>query len=146
MPIAKNKIGRLIAIQFELELIRQREYRSIAKPVYLKQKPFHNIFATVGRNKYLKIVNLLNNYSQYVGIAAGILTGVSLLPQLIKIIKEKKANSISIGMLAVLLAGLCGWIVYGILKKDHPIIVTNSFSLLTNIIIVVLTAKYKDRS
>jgi MtN3 and saliva related transmembrane protein len=49
----------------------------------------------------------LNNYSQYVGIVAGILTGVSLLPQLIKIIKEKKANSISFGMLAVLLAGLC---------------------------------------
>ena len=49
-------------------------------------------------------------------------------------------------MLAVLLAGLCVWIVYGVLKKDYPIIVTNSFSLLTNIIIVVLTAKYKDRS
>jgi len=88
----------------------------------------------------------LNNYSQYVGIVAGILTGVSLLPQLIKIIKEKKASSISFGMLAVLLAGLCGWIVYGVLKKDYPIIVTNSFSLLTNIIIVVFTAKYKDRS
>ena len=88
----------------------------------------------------------MNHYSQYVGIAAGILTGVSLLPQLIKIIKEKKANSISFVMLAILLAGLCVWIVYGVLKKDYPIIVTNSFSLLTNIIIVVLTAKYKDRS
>jgi len=86
----------------------------------------------------------LNNYSQYVGIVAGILTGVSLLPQLIKIIKEKKANSISFGMLAVLLAGLCLWIVYGILKKDYPIIATNSFSLLTNIVMVVLTIKYKD--
>ena len=88
----------------------------------------------------------MNHYSQYVGIVAGILTGVSLLPQLIKIIKEKKASSISFGMLAVLLAGLCGWILYGVLKKDYPIIVTNSFSLLTNIIIVVFTAKYKDRS
>ncbi len=88
----------------------------------------------------------MNHYSQYIGIAAGILTGVSLLPQLIKIIKEKRANSISFGMLAVLLAGLCVWVVYGVLKKDYPIIVTNSFSLLTNIIMVVLTAKYKDRS
>ena len=91
-------------------------------------------------------MNLLDHYSQYVGIAAGILTGVSLLPQLIKIIKEKKADSISFGMLAVLLVGLCVWIVYGFLKKDYPIIFTNSFSLITNIIIVVLTAKYKDRS
>jgi MtN3 and saliva related transmembrane protein len=92
------------------------------------------------------IVSFLNHYSQYIGIAAGILTSVSLLPQLIKIIKEKRADSISFGMLAVLLAGLCVWVVYGVLKKDYPIIVTNSFSLLTNIIMVVLTAKYKDRS
>jgi len=88
----------------------------------------------------------LNHYTQYTGIAAGILTGVSLLPQLVKIIKEKKADSISFGMLAVLVAGLCGWIVYGILKKDYPIVFTNSFSLLTNIIIVAFTVKYKRRS
>jgi MtN3 and saliva related transmembrane protein len=88
----------------------------------------------------------LGHYSQYIGIAAGILTGISLLPQLLKIIKEKKADGISFGMLAVLLAGLCLWILYGVLKKDYPIIVTNSFSLLMNVIVVVLTTKYKGRS
>ena len=87
----------------------------------------------------------MDHYSQYIGIAAGVLTGVSLLPQLFKIIKEKKADSISFGTLAVLLAGLCVWIVYGILKNDYPIIVTNSFSLVTNIIIVILTKKYKGQ-
>jgi MtN3 and saliva related transmembrane protein len=95
---------------------------------------------------FIKIAGFLNHYSQYIGIIAGILTGVSLLPQLLKIIKEKKANSISFGMLAVLLAGLCVWILYGVLKKDYPIIVTNSFSLLTNIVILILTTKYKNRS
>jgi MtN3 and saliva related transmembrane protein len=87
----------------------------------------------------------LDHYSQYIGIAAGVLTGVSLLPQLFKIIKEKKADSISFGTLAVLLAGLCVWVVYGILKNDYPIIVTNSFSLVTNIIIVILTKKYRGQ-
>jgi MtN3 and saliva related transmembrane protein len=95
---------------------------------------------------FKKIAGFLNHYSQYIGIIAGILTGVSLLPQLLKIIKEKKANSISFGMLAVLLAGLCAWILYGVLKKDYPIIVTNSFSLLTNIVILILATKYKNRS
>jgi uncharacterized protein with PQ loop repeat len=32
----------------------------------------------------------MQNYSQLVGIGAGICTGISLLPQLIKIIKEKR--------------------------------------------------------
>lgn len=88
----------------------------------------------------------MSHYNQYVGIAAGILTGISLLPQLIKIVKEKKANSISFGMLFVLLTGLCVWIVYGILKQDYPIIITNSFSLVTNVVIVILTRKYKHPS
>ena len=86
----------------------------------------------------------MSHYSQYVGIVAGLLTGISLLPQLFKIIKEKKANSISFGMLVVLLGGLCVWILYGILQQDYPVIITNSFSLMTNIVIVILTRKYKE--
>ena len=83
--------------------------------------------------------------SEYVGIGSGILTGVSMLPQLIKLIKEKKAESVSLLMLGVLLAGLAGWIWYGILKDDYPIIITNAFSFCTNVAIIVLTLLYKHR-
>jgi MtN3 and saliva related transmembrane protein len=82
--------------------------------------------------------------TQVIGIVAGICTGISLLPQLIKIIKEKKADDISWGMLIILFCGLGGWIWYGILKKDYPIIVTNSFSLLVNSLIIFFTIKYQD--
>ena len=75
--------------------------------------------------------------SQVIGIAAGICTGVSLLPQLIKIIKEKKAEDISWIMLFILLTGLAGWVWYGLLKQDYPIIITNSFSILVNIAIKI---------
>jgi len=78
-----------------------------------------------------------------VGIVAGICTGVSLLPQLIKMIKEKKATDISVVMLATLLSGLSLWIVYGVLKKDWPIIITNSFSLVINVLILILRRFYK---
>jgi len=71
-----------------------------------------------------------------VGIIAGVLTAISLLPQLIKIIKEKKGDDISVAMLITLLAGLGTWIYYGCLKKDWPIIVTNSFSFLINLAII----------
>jgi len=83
--------------------------------------------------------------SQYVGIAAGVLTGISLLPQLIKLVREKKPENVSIGMLTVLLAGLSGWVWYGILKEDYPIIVTNAFSMLTNVVILILSSIYKRK-
>jgi MtN3 and saliva related transmembrane protein len=73
-----------------------------------------------------------------VGIAAGVLTGVSMIPQLVKVIKEKDAKNVSAGMLILLLAGLAAWAVYGIMKKDWPIIITNSFSFLVNSLILVL--------
>jgi len=68
-----------------------------------------------------------------------------MLPQVVKIWKEKKAEEISLLMLLVLLSGIALWVVYGVMKKDFPIIVTNSFSLLVNIVLMVLRIKYKDK-
>jgi MtN3 and saliva related transmembrane protein len=85
------------------------------------------------------------NLTTLVGIFASIFTSTSLLPQLIKIIREKKAENISLWMLAVLFTGLSGWIVYGILKNDWIIIAANSFSLALNILITVFSIKYKQK-
>jgi MtN3 and saliva related transmembrane protein len=79
----------------------------------------------------------------YIGIGAGILTAVSLIPQLVKILKDKRADAISYGMLFTLLAGLAGWVAYGIVKNDYPIIITNSFSFIINALITVFSIKYK---
>ena len=83
--------------------------------------------------------------SQYVGISAGLLTSFSLVPQLFKIIKEKKAENISYFMLAILLLGLGGWIWYGILKNDFPIIITNCFSFAVNLVIIFFSVRYKEK-
>ncbi|HVE60387.1 MAG TPA: SemiSWEET transporter [Chitinophagaceae bacterium] len=83
------------------------------------------------------------NTTQIIGLTAGILTASSLLPQLIKTIKEKKADDVSLLMLFVLLSGISLWIVYGIKRDDFPIIATNAFSLLLNIIMIFLRIKYK---
>lgn len=80
---------------------------------------------------------------QVVGISAGIITAGSMLPQLIKIIKEKKVESISIWMVLTLVTGVCLWTFYGFLKEDWTIILTNFFSLLINIVLFVLRIKYK---
>jgi MtN3 and saliva related transmembrane protein len=78
-----------------------------------------------------------------VGIVAGIFTAFSLLPQLIKLIREKKAEDISLFFLVVLFIGLGFWIWYGFLRNDLPIIITNAFSIVVNLLMIILGIKYK---
>jgi MtN3 and saliva related transmembrane protein len=83
---------------------------------------------------------------EIIGIAAGICTAISLLPQIIKVLKEKKAQDISLFYLLVLLCGLTLWTYYGFLRDDIPIIATNMFSVLLNIIMLILGIVYKRRN
>ncbi|HUR11922.1 MAG TPA: SemiSWEET transporter [Flavitalea sp.] len=81
---------------------------------------------------------------QWVGIAAGVLTACSMLPQVIKVFKEKKATQVSVLMLIVLISGISLWIWYGLLKEDWPIILTNIFSLLVNLVLLGLRFRYRN--
>lgn len=83
------------------------------------------------------------DFTQWIGIAAGICTSSSLVPQVVKTIKKKEAEDVSLIMLIVLGAGVALWIVYGVKKNDLPIIVTNAFSLLVNLTMIFLRFKYK---
>lgn len=67
------------------------------------------------------------------GIVAGILTSVSMIPQLVKVIKEKNVEDISWIMILVLISGLSLWVWYGFLKDELPIILSNAFAVLVNI-------------
>ena len=85
------------------------------------------------------------NWTQIIGLSAGILTATSLIPQVVKTMKEKKAEDVSLIMLFVLQSGLVLWIIYGFKKNDLPIIATNCFSLLVNITMVILRIKYRKK-
>jgi MtN3 and saliva related transmembrane protein len=87
-----------------------------------------------------------NTFTQVVGIAAGIFTSLSLLPQIIKSVREKKAQDISLFYLLVLLTGLSLWTYYGFLRKDVPLIATNILSLMLNATMIVLGVRYKNKS
>lgn len=77
-----------------------------------------------------------------IGVAAGILTAISMMPQLIKTIREKKAGEISPFMLLLLMSGLALWVWYGCVRKDWPLIITNAFSFLLNSAMLILRLKY----
>jgi MtN3 and saliva related transmembrane protein len=78
-----------------------------------------------------------------VGLLAGSLTTISLLPQLHKIWCTKSAKDVSIAMFLVMTTGIVLWLTYGILKSDAAIIITNAASLLLAIAILVLMIRYR---
>lgn len=86
---------------------------------------------------------MFDTQTEIVGLTAGVCTSLSLLPQLIKIFKHKKAEDISLFYLVVLFIGLSLWTWYGVLRDDVPIMVTNGFSLILNGIIIGLGIRYK---
>ena len=85
-----------------------------------------------------------NALTQIVGLSAGVCTGISLLPQLIKLIKEKKSENISIFYLIILFVGLALWIWYGFLRDDLPVLLTNIVAIILNGTIIVLGLRYKN--
>lgn len=115
----------------------------------------HALFIQEGAPSYrISVCRMVGGLAQYftgkgmdttqlIGIGAGILTSFSMLPQLIKIVREKKADEVSLLMILVLLAGLSLWTIYGIMKEDWPIIITNSFSVAVNILLLIFRTKYK---
>ncbi|HEY0668969.1 MAG TPA: SemiSWEET transporter [Sphingobacteriaceae bacterium] len=82
---------------------------------------------------------------EIIGLAAGILTASSMIPQLVKTIKMKEAKDISVLMFIALIAGTGLWCYYGIIKSDLPIIVTNGFSCALNSFMLFLKIKYTGK-
>ena len=80
-----------------------------------------------------------------IGVVASILTALASLPQLIKLIKDKKAKDVSPGMFIVLTVGVAFWIYYGTLLKDWIIIISNTVSLIINATTFILSIKYKPK-
>lgn len=68
-------------------------------------------------------------FEAVVGIAAGVLTSVSMVPQLVKVVREKNAETLSPLMLCVLIAGVGLWCLYGIMKDELPIILSNDMEI-----------------
>lgn len=82
---------------------------------------------------------------EWIGIVAGVLTAISMLPQLVKVVKEKHVEDLSIAMLLSLIAGLVLWVVYGFIRKDQPLIYTNMFSVAVNLALVFFRVKYSRK-
>ena len=77
-----------------------------------------------------------------IGTAATIFTIWSTIPQILKAIRTRKMDDVSIWLILSLLIGLSLWIVYGIFKNDVVIIGGNLPGIILNIILLILKRKF----
>jgi MtN3 and saliva related transmembrane protein len=78
-----------------------------------------------------------------IGYAAALLTTISFLPQLVRTIRTRSACDLSFGMLALFLAGISLWLIYGLLSRQMPIILANGVTMLFNATLLVCKIVYK---
>lgn len=78
-----------------------------------------------------------------IGSIGGILVVVCMIPQLYNILKNKSCKDVSINMYIILFIGECLWCIYGVLKHDIQIIVTNALSCVISILIIIMGIIYR---
>ncbi len=77
-----------------------------------------------------------------IGMLAGTLCAISLLPQVIKIFRTKHAGDLSLTTFCILSLGVFLWLIYGILINELPVILTNAGIFTLCLLIVVMKIKY----
>ena len=79
---------------------------------------------------------------EFFGYFAAILTTVAFLPQLIKTLKTKKAEDVSLITLIMFITGVASWIIYGYKISSSPILIANIITFVLNLFILISKIYY----
>ena len=79
---------------------------------------------------------------EFFGYIAAILTTAAFLPQLIKTLKTKKAEDVSLITLIMFISGVGAWIIYGYEISSSPILVANIITFILNLLILISKIYY----
>ena len=71
------------------------------------------------------------------GYIAAILTTAAFLPQLLKTLKTRKAEDVSLITLIMFIIGVLSWIIYGYKISSTPILSANLITLILNLLILI---------
>jgi len=80
--------------------------------------------------------------TEILGYAAGAVTAITFLPQVIKTWKEKSAKNVSLMMFIIAFVNEVMWIAYGVLINSWVIILTNVTMITMCSIMIYLKFRY----
>ena len=82
---------------------------------------------------------------EFYGYFAAVLTTLAFLPQLIKTLKTKKADDVSLLTLLMFLTGVLSWIIYGYKILSTPILLANSITFILNLLILIFKINFSKK-
>jgi MtN3 and saliva related transmembrane protein len=74
---------------------------------------------------------------EIIGSIAAVLTTVSFVPQVVKVLRERQTAGISLGMYALFTVGVALWMVYGLLIHSPPVWLANGITLVLAGVVLV---------
>ena len=77
-----------------------------------------------------------------IGILASIFSLSSTVPQIIKGVKTKKMDDVSVWLILSLIVGLSLWVIYGIGINDVVIVGGNTVGVSLNVVLLFLKFRY----
>ena len=80
-----------------------------------------------------------------VGTAAGLCSMTSFVPQIVKIVRERDAEQVSLRMYLVTVTGFSLWVTYGVLSHSWPVWASNSVCLAQAAAILILKWRFTRR-
>ncbi len=78
----------------------------------------------------------------WIGYAAGTLTTICFIPQVLHVWKTKRADDLHMGTLVSFTVGIVLWLIYGIATRQGPVILSNAVTLLLQCAIIYLKLRY----
>ena len=77
------------------------------------------------------------------GTVAGTLTTLAFLPQVMKVIKTKDTQSLSLGMYLMQVIGVALWFIHGVSIRDNALMIANGITFCLSLVILTYKLKYK---
>lgn len=74
----------------------------------------------------------------YLGFIAATLTTISFIPQVVRTLKTRRTKDISLSMYSIFSIGVFGWLIYGIIRFDPPVIAANAITFILALMILYL--------
>jgi MtN3 and saliva related transmembrane protein len=81
-----------------------------------------------------------------IGYVAGFLTTLSFVPQVLRAYRTRSVNDLSWIWLLIFMSGLAGWLTYGLILNDWPMILANTMTISLCAVLMLMKVRFRNLS